>query len=340
MVKRESVVAMADLRAAAGKRSRQAISAWIDAGLLPRPTMMSGRSGRGRRGVWPASVLERVRLICVLIAKGLTLGEVHVALSVQDELKADDLRKQVDAILGRWLAPGSARQDGVVFTRRRGSTQRFRRKLPPKDATIFQEWMAAVHGTLTKEVGLSSAKASCLVMQAAERSIVEQALWLYLLGFEPVLTISRASVRVTSSSTIGFDHSNLLQQMAAQLAEQGEGVDKNRTLGRITIEVGSLSHTCLILSGDESGDKNETPRTLIPAMAVDEFDIRCPVPMRWTATPYLRDGQVQAKLSKPVMVEPLKLSMKPGSGPERTTTPPVVIPKKARPRKRKAVRRG
>ena len=48
MAKRQLVITMADIQSTAGGRSRQAITAWVDAGLLPPPTIVRGKSGRGR----------------------------------------------------------------------------------------------------------------------------------------------------------------------------------------------------------------------------------------------------------------------------------------------------
>ena len=87
MVKREAVVTMDDIRAAAGGRSRQAISAWVDAGLIPPPKIVRGPSGRGRRGVWPAAVLDRVRVICDELEQGGTLEKAMTGDGIYKMLK-------------------------------------------------------------------------------------------------------------------------------------------------------------------------------------------------------------------------------------------------------------
>ena len=327
MAKRESVVTMSDLRAVAGMRSRQAINAWVDAGLIPPPTIVRGRSGRGRRGVWLASVLDRVRFVCAQTDQGRTLTEVREELLIREQPQPADIEKRVDRIVGRWVVRG---------TSRRGS-KRGERTLP-KDASVQDEWVAGIRVILTKDVGLSAEMARRLALRAGDRAILARALWHFEMGFEPVLMISRGCVYESTSAMVGFNHS----PACLFAVMHGSGADEDHAvLGRITIQVCGLIQACLKLSGDP----DDRMRLLAPVTAVDGFNAQHPsLFLRYEAKILLaKDGQIGADLRSPKMfsgspreiaraLTELRLEVE-------DVAKPSVIPKKTRRRTRKAVRR-
>ena len=271
MAKRKSVVTMAELQKAANVKSRQAISAWVDAGLLPAPTMERGPSGRGRRGVWPASVLDRVRFIRAKTAEGLTLEQVLGELWSQDQPQAEEVAKRVDAVMGRWVARGTSRRRAAIYEYRKGS----KRGKPalPKGTPIQHEWSTAIYLMLSKDAGLSQEQALGVSLLASDRAMIERALELYFLGFEPVLVLSRGCLWIASSATMGIEHSNVAQ---ANLRPPKEA--KDRPFGRVTLELHTLILTCLVMSGDARDD--DPIRMLVPPAVVDEVDLRHPYIMR------------------------------------------------------------
>ena len=285
MAKRESVVTMSDLQAVAGMRSRQAINAWIDGGLLPRPTIVRGRSGRGRRGVWPASVLERVRFICTRTDQGRTLADVLVELWEQDQPQRADVEQRVDRIVGRWISPGASRRG---WKRGKGAL--------PKGISVQDGWVAVIKLILTKDVGLSSATARRLARQAGDRAILKEVLLRYFIGFEPLLMISRGCVRVSTSATVGFDHSPYIEQVVKFVegdSDEDHGVD-----GCITIQMAKPIEACLSATGDWE-DPTQTTQLLLPATAVDGINFQSPNhTLRYWARPVLaKDGQIGVDLS-------------------------------------------
>ena len=301
MAKRKSTVTMADLQKAAGVRSRQAIKLWVDAGLLPPPTMVPGPSGRGRRGVWPASALERVKFIRTKTAEGRNLREVLAELWAQDQPKADDFKKRVDAIVGRWTAAGKHAR--------------------PKDLTVQQEWIASIEEILVEEVGLFQEVAHLLAHQAGDNESLEQALDLYFRGFEPILVISKGEVWISSSTVAGFEHSWLVHTMLR--GKNGLGYD--RAVGRVTVELYTVIADCLAKSSDNY-DEVLPRRMLVPGTIVEEIDPRSPYRSRRITEPFLNpDGTMNAR----VLADRLILETTPSAdaaftalekfGPESTT---------------------
>ena len=258
------LVPLSALQAAAGGRSRQTIDTWVNVGLIPPPMMTRGESGRGRRGVWPASVLEQVRFIVEQTERGLTLSQVLMEQWKHDQPQRDEVMRRVKRIAKRWERP-------VPQSARRNWTRADHANL--KNKPMQDLWIAGIASILMSDVDLSAAKAYSLARRTVEPAILQQALYLQLLGLEPILLISRGHLGVTSSVLVGLNHSAAHRHLAIvkrRVDDSGvkrrEGLDQ---LGRVTIQLHGLVRECLILSGDAS--RGYEQHFVIPEAVAAEF---------------------------------------------------------------------
>ena len=325
LIRKETDVTMADLQKAAGQRTRQAIMKWVRLGLLPFSTMVPGRSGRGRRGVWAASALERVRFICARTDQGHTLEDVLVEVWKHEEPQSAELEKRAAQVTRRWTAPGSVRRS--ANSREHG---------PSEDVSIHDEWVAAIQASL-KNVGLPPATARRLAEQAGDSAILKRVLWSYLWGFEPLLLISNGRVKVSSSATVGFEHSNVVRRAVSSPAV----MNSQTVTGRITLQIKDLIEELLVRSGDYA----RPHRIYLPPPAVDQIDLFHPVVLRHKQNVYVdEDGELGGGLYPADQVITDSIFRAPlAAGAFRELVPPVDQPqparrKKLRPRKRKARR--
>ena len=272
---RKRKVTIAEVQEAAELTSRKSVIGWVKAGLLPPPTVEIVPGGRGRRGVWPVSVLQRIRSIRDLTEKGFSLAVVLVKLWQQDRPQAAEVKRKVNAIVRRWLKGGGLHRKGKLGPR-----------ALPRNASIRDEWRAAILIVLTTEVGLSNEAAMDLAIQASERKILERALYFYLCGYEPVIVIAGKLVSVDSSATIGWRHSFVHRAFAHR---------QDSETAHITIQLYGLIFSSLELSGDE----RSVPRSfLIPAVAVDELDRQGKHAIRYKANLSVEeDGWIGVTLS-------------------------------------------
>ena len=285
MAKRGSdrVVTMTELRAKAGNRSRQTIGTWVDAGLLPAPTIVRGASGRGRRGAWPAAMLDRVKFICDHLDQGDTLEDVLLELWIRNKTPQSDLSKRVEKIVCRWR---------VV---RGPSPLRSKRgKNYPKEMSIRDIWVTSILAFLTQGVGLSIAKARHLARKAGEPDVLEAVVFGHLAGFEPVLMICRDRLRVVNSATVGFNCSpgTRAVHLDSGAVEQSSVLEVE---GHITVSVDRLIMMCLRMSGDRD-DKKEV---FLPAMAADLYTFDPPKVLRCEASATVASGWAMEAIFAP-----------------------------------------
>jgi DNA-binding transcriptional MerR regulator len=97
-----SFATTADIMEAAGV-TRRTVTAWIDAGLLPKPVKISLGSAGGVFNRFPMLALEHVRFILAKRAEGLSLQQIAELLAAQGGPVARS------AVRSRDVAPKSAR---------------------------------------------------------------------------------------------------------------------------------------------------------------------------------------------------------------------------------------
>lgn len=73
-------VTTSDILNRVGLKSISAFRKWLDAGLIPRPTLRKHPRGKGRIAIWPASVVDRCIEIRRLTRKKISLEEIFEKL--------------------------------------------------------------------------------------------------------------------------------------------------------------------------------------------------------------------------------------------------------------------
>lgn len=73
MMTTDQVLTQADMK-------HRTLMSWVQQGLLPKPLMVAKPTGRGRHGVWPSWVMERIFRIQEMKERGLLLSQIASAL--------------------------------------------------------------------------------------------------------------------------------------------------------------------------------------------------------------------------------------------------------------------
>ena len=210
--------------------TRRTFNRWMEEGLVPRPRMVPGPSGRGQAGVWDVWVVERARRIKQLQGKGVPLDKITQTLD--REVKADLFEKgevQAAAAAGaadRWEQPHSADR----FLRLNKVKLSPKQKLAAISLNDIYEWQVEAQARRT---GLGRSVARRIAKAAKEPVRLRAVLGLALGGFSPVLLWDGSRLDVQVDFAVPY----LLNSGALQGMARMDANLKDIPIGYVVINV-------------------------------------------------------------------------------------------------------
>ena len=173
---------------------------WADRKLIPRPTQIPHPSGRGRHGVYPGGVVERVRRIAELSGHGVSAASIKATLWRDDFGAAwDEAQEIVEAWNETWLPRGETLK-GTEIVIRAGRT-RIKHSFP---ISSHVDW--AIRERLS-DLGVEGKLVQRIVASlSADRDALRVAIATLLLGFSPVLIFNGERVFIAPDFALAWLH--------------------------------------------------------------------------------------------------------------------------------------
>ncbi len=326
--------------------SRFQLMRWAEAGLIPDPTRRPGPQGRGRQGVWPAGVENRVRRIQALSGRGVPL------FMIADELRRDDSVSEQQHVEGLdsfiqewWCSPGASDQLSQDVKRLHGLAA---------SATPFEHFRCGVQRLLTAH-GITMSPDVFASDPETWLALLKRALSLLMDGFAPVAVLNGDRIMVNADVLVPF-----LQRSDADYTALVSGIDWIRTsVAKTIVNTGvcliSISLRPLLIALWPARERDRMPdvemkparviwREVLRDREVVEQDftlLTTPEGVDLQANPWAgrvvdpyvsKEGEAVDRL---IREQPTPKSVKPT--PPRTTRKPKQVKRPARARK---VRRG
>lgn len=198
------MVTTKDILKFTGLKTARTLTAWYQAGLIPRPRIMRHPSGKGTVAVWPDEAMDR----CMALAKLRKPGRPsRLNLRILELLDQQPVRQGLQA--PEDVIRANTANDGNMINREDDLPEFFIAMLAPALFPYFPD----VHSR------------SAMISKIRSLEVMRQALDLFNSGFRPVLVVDKHDFQVTQdfmvsrrlADEVSFDHAIVVVPLLASL---------------------------------------------------------------------------------------------------------------------------